>query len=151
MIHPTGDVREREIPNWFADLVRAAAAHKIGYHDLGPSPCGQDYEVCDALETAREEFTEEAYHNFRHLHPSSSPSGWIDVDDELPYQQDEEYFVRWRSDGKWLKGVAFYDNDAKEFYMINHDCSMEYMSTKEFKGLEWLKEPPITVDKGMNL
>lgn len=66
--------------------------------------------------------------------------GWVDVEDDLPFDQNEEYVVRWRMPDGWDKTTAFYDNDAKQFYTIDHGSNIEYMSVREFKGLQWLKE-----------
>lgn len=71
---------------------------------------------------------------------SAQQVSWVDAEDDLPRDQSIEYFVRWRKDGEWAKLTAFYDNDAKEFYTVEQNCRMEYMSTKEFKGLQWLDE-----------
>lgn len=78
---------------------------------------------------------------YRHLMGKPSGMRWVDAEDDLPNDQDEEYFVRWKKDGEWAKLTAFYDNDAKQFYTIEPDCRMEYMSVREFKGLQWLYDP----------
>ena len=95
--------------------------------DPHPSVFHEDVKIRSALEAA-----------YRLL--SDQGLRWVDADDDLPHDQTVEYCVRWRKAGEWEKLTAFYDNDAKEFYTVEQDCRMEYMSTKEFKGLQWLDE-----------
>ena len=65
---------------------------------------------------------------------------WIDAEDDLPNYQDEEYHLRYRTSDGWAPITGFYDNDAKQFYIVERDCNMVYLSLKEFPGLQWLKE-----------
>lgn len=66
---------------------------------------------------------------------------WIDAEDMLPHDQNEEYHLRWMREGEWVRLTAFYDGDAKQFYIVRENCAMEYLSVTEFKQLQWLYEP----------
>lgn len=74
---------------------------------------------------------------------------WIDAEDSLPHEQNE-YHIRYRRDGEWVPITAFYDGDARQFYIIRENCHLEYLSPLEFKGIQWLYNSPADPEPSPN-
>lgn len=61
---------------------------------------------------------------------------WSKPKDKEPTNQDNEYFLRNGGD----KYIGWWDNDEKEFYMIEKDAGMTYFEKDQYPNIEWWEE-----------
>jgi hypothetical protein len=64
---------------------------------------------------------------------------WSKLKDKEPANKNDEYFLRNGGD----KYIGWWDNEEKEFYMIEQSCKFEYFEKDQYPNIEWWDEEEV--------